>query len=70
MANVKLLFYGTKQSGTQEISIECFQNSYNEITIKIDEGRDFPLSFISLDKETAIKLSKELRKQIATIDLV
>jgi hypothetical protein len=68
MANVKLLFYGTEQSGTQEISIECFRNSYNEITIKIDEGRNFPLSFISLDKQTSIKLSKELRKQIALID--
>lgn len=67
MANVKLLFCGTEQSETQEISIECFHNAHNEITITIDEGRNFPISFVSLNKETAIKLSKELRKQISLI---
>lgn len=68
MANVKLLFGGSEQSGTQSISVECFCNMYGEITIRTDKGQDFPISLISLDKETAIKFSRELRKQISLID--
>lgn len=65
MANVKLLFYGTKETNTDETSIECFHNITNQVTIKIDfEDNEL---VVSLDKETAIRLSKELRKQIALI---
>lgn len=63
---VKLVFYGTSDSGTQENELELFVNAKNEIFISIaDPG--YPGTHICLDRETAIKLSKELRKQIALI---
>ena len=68
MANVKLLFCGSEQSNTEDRNIECFHNQYNEITINVKCDVSGLFNFVSLDKETAIKLSKELRKQIALID--
>jgi hypothetical protein len=67
MANVKLLFYGTEKTSTQDTTIECFYNSGNEVTICIEDHDTRTVESISLDRETAIKLSKELRKQIALI---
>ena len=67
MANVKLLFYGTEKSETENITIECFCNAHNELCVIIDEGSEFSKRIIVLDKSTAIRFSKELRKQIALI---
>ena len=68
MANVKLVFYGSEKSNTSEHSLNCYSNSTDEIFISIDMNNDFPFEpFIVLDKETAIKLSRELRKQISHI---
>jgi hypothetical protein len=65
MANVKLLFYGTEKTETQNTCIQCFCNASNEISVIITdkEGREI----ISMDKPTAIKFSRELRKHIALI---
>lgn len=68
MANVKLVFYGTEKSETENVTIECFYNAGCEISIVISDGDYFPKRFIVLDKPTAIKFSRELRKQIALID--
>jgi hypothetical protein len=63
MANVKLFFGGTEESGTDEHTIVCFWNSNNEIFIEINiEGLN--PSFICLDKSTAIKFAKTLRTEI------
>lgn len=68
MANVKLTFYGSEKSNTTEHSLNCYSNASDEIFISIDMDNDYPFaSFICLDKETAIKLSRELRKQISYI---
>ena len=68
MANVKVVFYGSVKSNTSEHSLNCYANASDEIFISIDMDNDFPFaSFISIDKETAIKLSRELRKQISLI---
>lgn len=64
MANVKLTFCGN-QLRKNDAEILCFAKTDGEIVIKISNHIDF--QFISLDKSTAIKLSKELRKQIALI---
>jgi hypothetical protein len=65
---VKLLFYGSDKSETSEHSITCYCNIHHEIYIEISMGHnDFTRYCVCLDKETAIKLSKELRKQIAYI---
>ena len=71
MANVKLLFYGTNESVFENFSIECFANVNGHISIIIEDNDDtdyINMKAIVLDKETAIRLSKELRKQISILD--
>lgn len=63
---VQLVFYGTEGSKTDETQLRCFCNTRQEIFIGIEE-KDSPEICISMSKETAIKFSKELRKQIAII---
>ena len=63
MANVRLKFFGTENSKTEEISLECFANFDNEIYIEI-ESEGYPPSYICLDVSTAIKLAKVLRSEI------
>ena len=65
MANVKLLFYGTEKTQTQDVSIQCFYNVKNEISVVITDKESTEI--ISMDKPTAIKFSRELRKHIALI---
>ena len=65
MANVKLSFYGTEN--TEDTFLECFYNTNNEIYICIEEN-DRPPSHITLDKSTAIKLSKTLRTEISKME--
>jgi hypothetical protein len=67
MANVKLLFYGTEESKTDETSIECFVNSNGDLSIFIEDSSD-PATCVVLDKSTAIRFAKEIRKQIALMD--
>ena len=64
---VHLIFYGSENSQTQDHELKLYANHENEIYIDIDIP-EINSSFIALDKETAIKLSKELRKQIAIIN--
>jgi len=61
MANVKLVFYGTERSETNEAELECFINAYNEIFICVQDNYQ---QNICLDKSTAIKLAKTLRTEI------
>lgn len=63
MAKVKILFYGTERSKTESSELEAFANVYNEICISI-EDQSYPGSIICLDKSTAIRLVRELKKQI------
>ena len=67
MGNVKLIFAGTEISNTEDHSLQVYANYRNELFVSI-EMQDFPEAFICLDKLTAIKLSKELRKQIALLE--
>ena len=64
---VELIFYGSVKSETTETQLRCFCNTRNEIFIGIEENAS-PEIWITLDKQTAIKFSKELRKQIALIE--
>jgi hypothetical protein len=61
---VDLIFKGTIRSLTDQTELQVYHNVSNEIFIQI-EDEDRPPSWICLDKETAIKFSKELRKQIS-----
>jgi hypothetical protein len=66
MENVHIIFKGTVKSDTQEHELELFCNNSNEIFIQI-ENEGYPPSFICLNEETAVKLSKELKKEIAIL---
>lgn len=46
--------------------LECFKNGYGNIFISI-ESESMPMQWVSLDKETAIKLAKVLRTEINKI---
>ena len=64
---VQLIFYGSKKSETTEHELRCFCNTHHEIYVGLEMHQGME-HFICLDKETAIKFSKELREQIALIE--
>ena len=69
MAKVKTIFVGANNSNTNFNELECYFEHYSNniiITILDVEKSEFPVS-IELDKSTAVRLSKELRRQIALI---
>lgn len=71
MANIKLAFLGTKESETEETELTVFINDLNQITVRIEDtncSHQFNYQGISLDKSTAIKLHRELKKQISFIE--
>ena len=63
MEKVKILFQGTEISQTDETELEVFANVQNEIFISIQD-QSYPGNFICLDKATAVRLVRELKKQI------
>lgn len=65
-ARVKLEFYGTEKSQTEDYTLVAYSNVNNEIYISIDMG-DITPSFICLDKPTAVRLVRELKKQIGNL---
>ena len=62
-----ILFSGTEESKTRSHVMECFATNENGICISIDMD-DSIFAFINLDKQTAIRLAKELRRQIALLE--
>ena len=68
MANIKLIFKGSEYSEfSSETELECFVNTFNEITVSINSGQDHYPAVISLDVSTAIKFAKVLRANINEI---
>jgi hypothetical protein len=70
MANVKLVFCGDPAEECYEKAVEVFVNQAGKLYLQIrDYEADFEqIEYTVFDKETAIKFSKELRKQIALMD--
>lgn len=66
MANVKLIFNGTTKSHTNNTELRCYSTSGDEIYISIESDTEVG-EFLFLDKSTAIKFHKELKKQISYI---
>jgi hypothetical protein len=66
MANVILKFYGTEKSKTEEHSLVAYSNTNNEIYISIDYPNS-EQSFICLDKSTAVRLVRELKREIGNL---
>jgi hypothetical protein len=67
MANVKLIFHGTESSETDDHTLIAFANIHQQIYICIDM-KSLPQSFICLDKPTAVRLVRELKKQIGYLE--
>jgi len=58
-----IIFTGTERSETNNNKLEVFALLENEIFINLEiDGHN---SYVTLDKETAIKFHRELKKQIS-----
>lgn len=72
MENTRLLFCGTERSATFEIALQIYANEHDELFILIKDFEDDDIRtnqhHICISKQTAIKLSKELKKQISLLD--
>jgi hypothetical protein len=65
MENTKTIFCSSEKSGVN-FEMECYLNAQNEIYIGISNPEDqLEFAFIALNKQTAIKFSKHLRKEIS-----
>lgn len=70
MENVKLIFSGTKDSSTEFQQLEAYATDSNEIYISITESdcnHDHDIQPIFLNKQSAVRLVRELKKQIGYI---
>lgn len=63
MANIKTVFLDEDL----ETGIEVFINANKKLAIDITSSNQFNVAVIELNIDTAIKLSKELRRQIAIL---
>lgn len=63
---VHYIFKGSHLSNTDDHELECYDNEHGEIFLNIEDDRGV-FAFISLEVDTAVKLSKQLRKSIANI---
>jgi hypothetical protein len=71
MANVKLVFCGDEQTENTNREMQMYINQFSKLYISITDVDDDTyqnVQYTCLDKQTAIKFSKELRKQIALMD--
>jgi hypothetical protein len=66
--SVSIKFHGTKNC-PDSTTLDVFVNNANEITVNISCLYTENEAFISLDRRTAIKLRRELGKQISLSDL-
>jgi hypothetical protein len=72
MANVKIIFGGSEKHKCFERTLIAYTNSEKGLYIAIEDTESCEewnnIQFTVLDKETAVRLSKELRRQIALMD--
>ena len=64
MENTKLIFIGSDN----ETEMQLFYNTSNEIFVEISMDGHIP-AFITFNRETAIKVSKELKKHISYMEV-
>lgn len=64
MGNVKLIFCGNEEAEQSEKQLQLYVNTNGLLFIEI-EDIGYSANYTVLDKETAIKLSRELKKQIS-----
>lgn len=64
---VTLIFNGSEGSDTENTELKLYANVDNDIYIEIGQPWKHS-SFICLDRSTAIKLHRELKKQISFLN--
>lgn len=71
MADVSIIFKGSVNTSTEDNQLEVFANTQNKISITIFDPiinhNGYP-NVIQLNKETAIRLHRELKKQISFLE--
>lgn len=65
---INLLFTGTIFSKTSNKELKVTVNKHSELLIQLFEDSELEPSCICLDKRTAVKLHKELKRQISLIE--
>lgn len=65
MENVQLIFKGTERSKTDEVELVTWATFDNEIFISINDN--YP-QCIYLSKQTAVRLVRELKRQIGYLE--
>lgn len=70
MSKQRIIFEGTENSGTYASQLEVYANKKNEVHISLFNWDilDIPLS-ICLDRNTAIKLVKQLKREIGKLEV-
>lgn len=70
MSKTKLVFLGTERSKTEEVELQAYCTSFNEMFISIKPwgGAIDSGEIICLDRETAIKLVKNLKFEISKME--
>ena len=71
MENVTLVFNGSDLTTTSETELICCYNCLNEISISLENNKENEYNFIniSINKQTAVRLVRELKKQIGFIKI-
>ena len=70
MANARILFGGDEN--TKNHVVECFamtKSLFISIDMNYGKGEKTEYAYIGLDRSTAIRLAKELRRQIALLEV-
>jgi len=67
MANIDITFRGTEQSSTENVKLQVHCMTSETIKISLIDYSDYEMK-INLDKSTAIRFHKELKKQISLIE--
>lgn len=68
MANVKVIFYDSREG--EKIELNCSATLRDEICVSIQDKscyHDYNIQEIKLDKPTAVRLVRELKKQIGLL---
>ena len=68
MAKVKMVFYDTER---EEVTLQCFATSKTNICLSIEKEswyKESSFQKIYIDRSTAIRLVRELKKQIGYLE--
>lgn len=65
---VVLVFSGTRDSGTDGTELSLYANDNGQIFVQMESEETGNVTHVCLDKPTAVRLHKELRRQISFLE--